>query len=250
MGRRSCNEKNQKQTTKSVPCYYASFWSRISIIGTMAVLLGSISSVCCAHSSCFNLNQLNSVSKLLKHLFIFYRVPQPEFLGALVEHFSTQKLKSSNSTILADDTILQKGGRKPLLFGLIVDALQTNYPQQFGEKFEAYFYATAVVLASAFNVMLMHPYLLSQMHLGMKMRVALCSMIYRKSLRLSKNALGETTVGQVVNLLSNDVGRLDIAIIFLHFLWVGPIETIAVTYLMYSKVKLLCLVYYNPLETI
>lgn len=162
----------------------------------------------------------------------------------MVEFFSKpQKLESFNAgqngtTILANQTVLanEKSGRKPLLFGLIVDALRTNYPEQFGEMFEAYFYATAVVLASAFNVMLMHPYLLSQMHLGMKMRVALCSMIYRKSLRLSKNALGETTVGQVVNLLSNDVGRLDIAIIFLHFLWVGPIETICVTYLMYSKV--------------
>lgn len=172
--------------------------------------------------------------------FFFYSVPQPEFLGALVEHFSSkEKLEDPalNGTIPANNTILNKSGRKPLLFGLIVEALQTNYPDQFGEMFEAYFYATAVVLASAFNVILMHPYLLSQMHLGMKMRVALCSMIYRKSLRLSKNALGETTVGQVVNLLSNDVGRLDIAIIFLHFLWVGPIETLCVTYLMYSKVK-------------
>lgn len=123
-----------------------------------------------------------------------------------------------------------------MLFGLIIETLQHHFPNQLGDIFEAYFYATAVVLASAFNVMLMHPYLLSQMHLGMKMRVALCSMIYRKSLRLSKNALGETTVGQVVNLLSNDVGRLDIAIIFLHFLWVGPIETLAVTYLMYLEV--------------
>lgn len=84
----------------------------------------------------------------------------------------------------------------------------------------------------------MHPYLLSQLHLGMKMRVAMCSMIYRKALRLSKNALGETTAGQVVNLLSNDVGRLDLAIIFIHFLWVGPLETIAVTYLMYLEVSL------------
>lgn len=167
---------------------------------------------------------------------LFYSVPQPEFLGALVEFFSkSEKIESNpgqNETVYANE----KSERKPLLFGLIVEALRTNYPQHFGDMFEAYFYATAVVLASAFNVMLMHPYLLSQMHLGMKMRVALCSMIYRKSLRLSKNALGETTVGQVVNLLSNDVGRLDIAIIFLHFLWVGPIETIAVTYLMYSKV--------------
>lgn len=165
-------------------------------------------------------------------------MPQPEFLGALVEFFSTSK-KLEGTNPAGNETVhaSEKSERKPLLFGLIVEALQTNFPEQFGGDFEAYFYATAVVLASAFNVMLMHPYLLSQMHLGMKMRVALCSMIYRKSLRLSKNALGETTVGQVVNLLSNDVGRLDIAIIFLHFLWVGPIETLCVTYLMYSKVR-------------
>lgn len=112
------------------------------------------------------------------------------------------------------------------------------YPDIFGEMFEAYFYASAVVFTSALNVVLMHPYLLSQLHLGMKMRVAMCSMIYRKALRLSKTALGETTAGQVVNLLSNDVGRLDLAIIFIHFLWIGPLETLAVTYMMYLEVRI------------
>lgn len=167
-----------------------------------------------------------------------HRVPQPEFLGALVQFFSHQNHDSLNGTLSSNglnETV--SGKTKPLFFGMIVESLQKTFPNYLGDMFEAYFYATAVVLASAFNVMLMHPYLLSQMHLGMKMRVALCSMIYRKSLRLSKNALGETTVGQVVNLLSNDVGRLDIAIIFLHFLWVGPLETLAVTYLMYLEVK-------------
>lgn len=120
----------------------------------------------------------------------------------------------------------------------MINYLREMYPDIFGEMFEAYFYASAVVLTSAVNVFLMHPYLLSQLHLGMKIRVAMCSMIYRKALRLSKTALGETTAGQVVNLLSNDVGRLDLAIIFIHFLWVGPLETIAVTYLMYLEVSL------------
>lgn len=82
----------------------------------------------------------------------------------------------------------------------------------------------------------MHTFMLGNVHLGMKIRLAMCSMIYRKSLRMSKNALGVTTVGQVVNLLSNDVGRLDLSIIFVHYLWLGPLETIIATYFMYEQI--------------
>lgn len=97
-------------------------------------------------------------------------------------------------------------------------------------------YAAAVVGLSTLGVLSLHPYVLSQLHCGMKLRVAICSMIYRKSLRLSKNALGDTTAGQVVNLLSNDVSRLDLSIMFLHYLWVGPAETALVSYLMYREI--------------
>lgn len=101
----------------------------------------------------------------------------------------------------------------------------------------AYLYAAGVIACSALNVMFMHPYMLGTMHVGMKIRVAMCSLIYRKSLRLSKTALGSTTAGQVVNLISNDVGRLDLATIFIHYLWVGPLETCLITYLMYKEVS-------------
>ncbi|XP_017068567.1 probable multidrug resistance-associated protein lethal(2)03659 [Drosophila eugracilis] len=100
----------------------------------------------------------------------------------------------------------------------------------------AYYYAAGVILCSALNVIIMHPYMLGTMHVGLKMRVGMCSMIYRKALRLSKTALGDTTAGHVVNLMSNDVGRLDLATIFVHYLWVGPLETLFITYLMYRKI--------------
>ncbi|XP_058838490.1 probable multidrug resistance-associated protein lethal(2)03659 [Topomyia yanbarensis] len=119
---------------------------------------------------------------------------------------------------------------------IFLGALVAYYSKQNGNINDAYLYAAAIVLCSAISVLFMHSYMLSQLHLGMKLRVAACSMIYRKSLRLSKTALGDTTAGQVVNLLSNDVGRLDLAVLFVHYLWIGPLETIIVTYLMYREI--------------
>ncbi|XP_017132505.1 probable multidrug resistance-associated protein lethal(2)03659 [Drosophila elegans] len=112
-----------------------------------------------------------------------------------------------------------------------------SYYSHGSESIEAaYYYAGGVIVCSALNVIIMHPYMLGTMHVGLKMRVGLCSMIYRKALRLSKSALGDTTAGHVVNLMSNDVGRLDLATIFVHYLWVGPLETLFITYLMYREI--------------
>lgn len=122
---------------------------------------------------------------------------------------------------------------------LFLIGLISYYDQnkEVNSSFEAFYFATGVILCSALSVMVIHPYMLGTMHVGMKMRVAMCSMIYRKSLRLSQGALATTTAGQMVNLISNDVGRLDLATIFVHYLWVGPLETLLITYLMYREVK-------------
>ncbi|GLV41617.1 uncharacterized protein CBL_06846 [Carabus blaptoides fortunei] len=101
---------------------------------------------------------------------------------------------------------------------------------------DAYMYASIVIGCTLVTVIVSHPTNMGILHIGMKIRVGMCSLLYRKSLRLSKTALGETTVGQVVNLLSNDVNRFDGAVVLLHNLWVGPLVTGVATYFMYKEI--------------
>lgn len=96
---------------------------------------------------------------------------------------------------------------EPILFPSLINYIRKTFPDYTNDMFEAYLYAAIIILMTTLNVLRIHSMHLAQMHLGMKLRIALGSLIYRKSLRLSKTALSETTVGQIVNLLSNDIGR-------------------------------------------
>lgn len=103
-------------------------------------------------------------------------------------------------------------------------------------KADAYLYASAIAGISLLVTFTGHNYLIGLQYLGMKMRIAHCSLIYRKSLKLSRKALGTTTIGQLVNLLSNDVNRFERAVIHLHTIWFSPILISLVLYLIYSYV--------------
>lgn len=45
-----------------------------------------------------------------------------------------------------------------------------------------------------------------------------------KGLRLSALSASKTGSGYLVNLLSNDVGRLDMGFIFAHYIWILPFQ--------------------------
>lgn len=53
---------------------------------------------------------------------------------------------------------------------------------------------------------------------------------------MSKRSLEETTVGRVVNLTSNDVYRFDGAFKYAHYLWIGPLGTILIAYLLWLEI--------------
>uniref|UniRef100_A0A4X1UZA8 Multidrug resistance-associated protein 4 n=1 Tax=Sus scrofa TaxID=9823 RepID=A0A4X1UZA8_PIG len=130
---------------------------------------------------------------------------------------------------------------QPVLLGKIISYLEYYDPSDSAAFREALAYAaglSACVLTWAF---LHHLYFYHIQRVGMRLRVAVCHMIYRKALRLSNLATRETSTGQIVNLLSNDVNRFDQVTMFLHFLWVGPLQTVVVTALLWMEVGISCL---------
>ncbi|XP_055606094.1 ATP-binding cassette sub-family C member 4-like [Uranotaenia lowii] len=128
---------------------------------------------------------------------IFIRLAQPIFLGMLLQYFR----KDSDVT-----------------------------------KEQAIYYSAALVLLNALSVITINQYILGSFQNGMKVRIAMCSVIYRKALRLSRTALGDTAPGKVVNLLSNDVNRFDIVSVFLHSMWSAPLLAIIIGVLLYIEI--------------
>lgn len=100
----------------------------------------------------------------------------------------------------------------------------------------AILYATGIIVLNGANALLVNQFFISAMHNGMKVRVSVCSIIYRKALRLSQTALGQTAPGKVVNLLSNDVNRFDIVSLFLNAMWTAPLMALIVGYLLWVEV--------------
>ncbi|XP_070656002.1 ATP-binding cassette sub-family C member 4-like [Bos indicus] len=129
----------------------------------------------------------------------------------------------------------------PIFLGKIISYVENYDPDNSAALHEAYGYAAGLSACVLVWAVLHHLCFYHMQRVGMRLRVAVCHMIYRKSLRLSSLAMGKTTTGQIVNLLSNDVNKFDQVTMFLHYLWVGPLQVIAVTALLWMEIGISCL---------
>uniref|UniRef100_A0A8P0T4P1 Multidrug resistance-associated protein 4 n=1 Tax=Canis lupus familiaris TaxID=9615 RepID=A0A8P0T4P1_CANLF len=145
--------------------------------------------------------------------------------------------------VLGIFTLIEEGTRviQPIFLGKIIKYFENQDPNDSVALHEAYGYATVLTACTLVLAILHHLYFYHVQCAGMRLRVAMCHMIYRKALRLSNMAMGKTTTGQIVNLLSNDVNKFDQVTVFLHFLWAGPLQAIAVTALLWMEIGISCL---------
>ncbi|XP_064615830.1 ATP-binding cassette sub-family C member 4-like, partial [Liolophura sinensis] len=159
---------------------------------------------------------------------------KPSLVWALVRTFGKKYFLLGLIVLCEESTKVVQ----PLLLGGLIRYFT---PSSTVSQRDAYLYAMGLSLCSITLAILHHPYFFGVQRIGMQIRVACCSLLYKKALRLSNKALGETTTGQIVNLMSNDVNRFDQACLFLHFLWVGPLQAIAVLIILWHELGPACL---------
>ncbi|XP_051282902.1 ATP-binding cassette sub-family C member 4 [Dicentrarchus labrax] len=130
---------------------------------------------------------------------------------------------------------------QPVVLGQMIRYFENYDPNNMKALHQSLGYAAGLSLCTIGLALLHHLYFYHVQRAGMKIRVAMCHMIYKKALCLSSSAMGKTTTGQIVNLLSNDVNKFDDVTIFLHFLWVGPLQAAAVVGLLWLEIGPSCL---------
>ncbi|XP_076816557.1 multidrug resistance-associated protein 1-like isoform X1 [Clavelina lepadiformis] len=110
----------------------------------------------------------------------------------------------------------------PILLSAMIDfTVDLSMPLWQGYVFAAAMYVVAIIKAVA-----LQQYFQKCTVIGMRLRTALVSIIYEKALLLSNAARQESTVGEIVNLMSTDAQRLMDLMTYINIVWSGPLQII------------------------
>ncbi|CAH2099924.1 unnamed protein product [Euphydryas editha] len=122
---------------------------------------------------------------------------------------------------------------QPLLFSELLSYWSANPSQSITQE-QAGYYAIGMLALNLVTALSQHHNTLFVNRFSLKMKVACSSLIYRKILRMSQVSITEVAAGKLVNLLSNDVARFDMAFMFLHYIWLVPVQLAVVMYFLYE----------------
>ncbi|XP_018496938.2 multidrug resistance-associated protein 1 [Galendromus occidentalis] len=106
--------------------------------------------------------------------------------------------------------------------------LKTDQPLWIGVGF-----AIVMLFCSIIQTIVSNAYQQRVFELGMHVRSVVTAAVYEKSLRLSPGARRDKTVGEIVNLMSNDAQTLRDTVRTCHNVWSTPVQIFAATALIY-----------------
>ncbi|KAG9490170.1 hypothetical protein GDO78_005841 [Eleutherodactylus coqui] len=123
---------------------------------------------------------------------------------------------------------------QPLFLGRIIASYDEKNKL---ERSIAYYLAIGLTLLFAVRMLLLHPAIFGLHRIGMQMRIAMFSLIYKKTLKLSSKVLDKISTGQLVSLLSNNLNKFDEGLALAHFVWIAPLQVILLIGLIWDLIQ-------------
>ncbi|XP_076064714.1 multidrug-Resistance like Protein 1 isoform X2 [Oratosquilla oratoria] len=97
-----------------------------------------------------------------------------------------------------------------------------------------YFYAVIMFICAQFQSLVLGQYFMKMFVVGLRIRTAIISSVYKKALKISNSARKESTVGEIVNLMSVDAQRFMDLTTYLNMLWSSPLQICLALYFLYG----------------
>lgn len=123
---------------------------------------------------------------------------------------------------------------QPQLLGRIIASFD---PFHAPEREQGFYLALGLCLLFVARFMLLQPAIFGLHHLGMQIRIALFSLIYKKTLKLSSRVLDKISTGQLVSLMSAHLNKLDESLGLAHFVWITPLQCILCVGLIWELIE-------------
>ncbi|XP_056655560.1 cystic fibrosis transmembrane conductance regulator [Monodelphis domestica] len=123
---------------------------------------------------------------------------------------------------------------QPLLLGRIIASYD---PDNEVERAIAIYLGIGLCLLFIVRTLLLHPAIFGLHHMGMQMRIALFSLIYKKTLKLSSRVLDKISTGQLISLLSNNLNKFDEGLALAHFVWIVPLQVVLLMGLLWDLLQ-------------
>lgn len=118
---------------------------------------------------------------------------------------------------------------------LFLGALLSYFVGDSMSKSDAYWNAVGIIFCSIVPIITFHPFILYIFEIGMKVHIGCCGLVYKKLFKLPASMATEALSGKMINLMTNDIGRLHVALFQLHMLWKCPIQAVLMSYLIYTE---------------
>ncbi|XP_072636145.1 ATP-binding cassette sub-family C member 3 isoform X1 [Canis lupus baileyi] len=155
------------------------------------------------------------------------RSQQPSFLWALLATFGPSILISMCFKVVQD---LLSFINPQLLSILIRFISNPTAPTWWG-----FLVAGLMFLCSMAQTLVLHQYFHCIFEMALRLRTAITGVIYRKALVITNSAKRESTVGEIVNLMSVDAQRFMDLAPFLNLVWSAPLQIILAIYFLWQN---------------